>query len=123
MGHIILDNGKDLEDLVAFKRQKALTKKYFGKELMVKDLVKMKNPKAKKILNDIFMYLGQGIASLINVFDPEVVILSGGFKEAGRPCLNMINLQVRKYSLITRNTPVQFTNLDHPGILGASLLV
>ncbi|MFH1308009.1 MAG: ROK family protein [archaeon] len=123
LGHIIIDNGKDLENLVARKRQAFLTKKYFGKELMVKDLIKMNNPNARKILNELFSYLGMGIASLINVFDPEVVVLGGGFRDAGKPCLDMIKKQVRKYSIIPRIPEIKFTKLEHPGIIGASLLI
>ncbi|MFH1501134.1 MAG: ROK family protein [archaeon] len=123
LGHIILDNGRDMESLVAFKRQRELTRKYFGRELLIKDLLKMKDKRAKKILDEIFSYLGMGIASLINVFDPEVIVLSGGFKEAGRPCLNILTQQVKRYSILPRNTKIEFTKLDHPGTLGAALLI
>ena len=33
----------------------------------------MKDSQARKILEELGSYLGQGIASLINIFDPEVV--------------------------------------------------
>ena len=83
MGHIILDNGKTFEKLVGWKYTKELSKKAFGKELMINDLIKMNTPKSKTILNQITVHLAQGIGSLINVFDPEVVVLAGGVRETG----------------------------------------
>jgi len=123
MGHIVLDKGKDFESLVAWKRTKELTKKAFGKELLISDLVKIKNKKSEEILNELALYLGQGIGSLINVFDPEVVVLAGGVRETGSVFLDKIKKQARKYSILPKTTPIQWTKLDHPGTLGASLLI
>ncbi len=123
MGHIVLDNGKDLESLVAWKRTKELTKKVFGKQVLISDLVKMKNKKAEEILNQLAIYLGQGIGSLINVFDPEIVVLAGGVRESGSAFLDKIKKQARKYSILPKTTPIQWSKLDHPGTLGASLLI
>jgi predicted NBD/HSP70 family sugar kinase len=123
MGHIILDDGKSFEKLVGWKYTKELSKKAFGKELIVSDLIKLNNPKSKAILNQITKYLGQGIGSLINVFDPEVVVLAGGVKETGQVYLNMIKKEAEKYVILPRKTPIQWSKLDHPGVLGASLLI
>ena len=75
------------------------------------------------ILNKTSIYLGQGIASLINIFDPEVVILAGGVREIGNKFLDMIKKQAEKYVLIQRKVNIKWSSLEHPGILGASLLV
>lgn len=123
VGHIILDHGKDFESLAASKSLKKLTKEAFGKELMINDLLKIKNGRARKILEQISMYLGQGIASLINVFDPEIVILSGGMKETKAPFLNMIRRQAKKYVILPKETRIEWTKINHPGVLGASFLL
>ncbi|MFH1365752.1 MAG: ROK family protein [archaeon] len=123
MGHIILDNGKDFESLVGWKNTKKLTKKAFGKELLISDLIKMKSKKSKEILHKLTVHLGQGIGSLINIFDPEIVVLAGGVRETGPVFLNMIKKQARKYSVLPKETPIQWSKLDHPGTLGASLLI
>lgn len=122
-GHMILDRGKDLESLAAWKSTKKLTKRAFGKELLISDLIKMKNKKAEEILNEISLYLGQGIASLINIFDPEIVVLAGGIREAGSVFLNKIKKQAKKYSILPKTTPIQWSKLEHPGTLGAALLI
>ncbi len=121
LGHIILDKGKDFEAI--WKKNRGLVKKYFGKKLLIKDLLKKKDKKVKRILNKISKCLGEGIASLINIFDPEIVILSGGVKETGNKFLNMIKKETKKYVALPRMPEIEWTKLEHPGILGASLLV
>ena len=123
LGHIILHNDKDFEELVASKRQRNLTKQYFGKSLMIQELIKLNNHKSKKILDEIAKYLGQGIGSLIDVFDPEVVILAGGIKDSGNKFLSMIKKQAQKYVFIPRKTEIKWTKLKYPGVLGAGLLI
>jgi glucokinase len=123
LGHIILDNGKDFESLVAWKRTRKITKKYFKKELMISELIEIKDRRAVKILEETAMYLGQGIGSLINVFDPEVVVLTGGVRESGSFFLNMIKKYTQKYSMLPKKTPIVWSKLDHPGTLGAYLLI
>ncbi len=123
VGHIVLDDGKDLESLAAWKSTKELTKQAFGKELLISDLIKMKNKKAEEILDKISLYLGQGIGSLINVFDPEIIVLAGGVREAGSAFLERIKRQAKKYSVLPKTTPIQWSKLEHPGTLGAALLI
>jgi glucokinase len=123
MGHIILDDGNDFESLVGWKNTKKSTKKAFGKELLINDLIKMKNKKSEEILNKLTTYLGQGIGSLINIFDPEVVVIAGGVRETGSAFLDKIKKEVKKFSVLPKTTPIQWSRLDHPGSLGASLLI
>jgi len=121
LGHIILDNGRYFEYF--WQENRKLTKKYFGKPLLIKELLKNKDKRAKTCLNNIARYTGQGIASLINVFDPEVVVLSGGMRETGNAFLNMIKKEAKKYVILPKTTEIKWIKLDHPGVLGASLLV
>jgi glucokinase len=121
LGAIVLDNGRNLEDL--WKDHRRLSEKYFGKVMLMNDLFKMKDERAKQIIEDATKYLGQGIASLINVFDPEIVILSGGVKETGRKFLRIVKKNVYPYVRFTKRTKIRWTKLDHPGTLGASLLI
>jgi glucokinase len=123
MGHIILDDGRDFESLVGWKNIRKVTKKEFGEELLISDLVKLNTKQSKQLLQKIAVYLGQGIGSLINIFDPEVVVIAGGVRETGSYFLNMIRKEAKKYSVLPRDTPIQWSKLDHPGTLGASLLI
>lgn len=121
LGHIILDDGKDFESLAASKRLLDVTKKIFGEPKLFHDLMKMKDVRAKRVLNEFMEYYGQGIASLIHCFDPEAVILAGGVIECGESFLRMVRKYVAKYSRLPKKTPIIWTKLKHPGVLGASL--
>jgi len=121
LGHIHLDGERDFEDVWQDIRKRY--RKAFGEKTLIKDLLKMKNPKAKKFLGELSVCLGQGIASLIAVFDPEIVVLSGGVKETGSVFLNMVKKRALKYTIIPEKPEIKWTTLEHPGILGAALLV
>ena len=121
LGHIILDDGKDFESLAASKRLEEVTRKVFGEPKLFHDLMKMKDARAKKVLDEFIEYYGQGIASLIHCFDPEAVILAGGIGECGEGFLRMIRKHAVKYFQFPKKTPILWTKLKHPGVLGASL--
>ncbi|MBU3924246.1 MAG: ROK family protein, partial [Nanoarchaeota archaeon] len=121
LGHIILDDGKDFESLAASKRLRAVTEKAFGRSVKYSELMKMKNPLAKKIFDEFMNYYGQGIASLIHCFDPDAVILAGGVSECGEGFVREIRKHARKYFKLPKKTPIKWTRLKHPGVLGASL--
>lgn len=121
LGHIILDGGKDFESLAASKRLMSITTNLFGESKLFNELMKMKNVKADKILEEFTKYYGQGIASLIHCFDPEVVILAGGVSECGDKFLRMIRKHLDRYVRFPKKTPILWSKLKHPGVLGASL--
>lgn len=108
LGHIILDDGKDFETLWKEKKEQ------------IKELFENKD---KKRLKKVSMYLGQGIGSLINIFDPEIVIIAGGVRENGNKFLNMIKKQAKRYVILPHVPEIKFSKLEHPGVLGAGLLV
>lgn len=121
IGHIVLDDGKFFE--TKWQEARSIMQKSFGKEILVKDLAKMNSAESNLILDHIVRYLGQGIASIVNIFDPEVVVLNGGIKETGEVFLNKIKKESKKYIILPHETPIEWSKMEHPGILGASLLI
>ncbi len=121
VGQIIIDKNTGFEKL--WQKSRGKCKKYFGEKFLIRDLLKMRNKKAKEFLGETVDILGKGIASLIVVLDPDVVVLAGGVRETGNKFLNMIKKKVEDYSRLPKITPIQWTRLAHPGTLGASLLV
>lgn len=113
IGHVILGNGKYLEDY--WKKHK--------KHFLVKDLVKSKDKTSKANLDKLADYIAQAIGSMVNVLDPELIILAGGAREAGGKFLNLIKKKSKKYIFLPRRYDIKWTKLKHPGILGASLLL
>lgn len=121
LGHIVIENGKFLEDL--WKESKKKIEENFGKNILIKDLIKMKDQKAEEILNEITDFIAKALGSLANIFDPEVIVLSGGFKETGDVLLKEIEKKAQRYVILPKKISIQWSKLDHPGTLGASLLV
>ena len=78
-----------------------------------------------EILEEIGVNLGKGIAGLINIFNPELVILGGPLSETGEYLLLPIKSAVKKYSLnmVSRDTQIKLSKLGNTaGVLGACLL-
>lgn len=120
-GAIVLNNGKSFEDV--WKEIKTEIKENFGEKILVKDLLKMNITKSNEILEKIVKCMGEGISSIMNVFDPEIVVLAGGIKENGKKFLEMIKKEAKKHSVLPRKTEIVWSKLEHPGTLGASLLI
>jgi predicted NBD/HSP70 family sugar kinase len=120
LGHIYI-RGVDFELL--WKKTKNEIEKNYGKKMLIKDLVKLKEKKAKNILLESADYLGEGLASIMTILGPEQVILAGGLKESGPVFLNMIKKSTKKYLFAKRKINMSWSKLKEPGILGASLLI
>lgn len=118
-GHIFI-RGKYLEEL--WQETRRQIKKKFKTTLM-SDIVKLRVRDSKRVVDEVSDYMGEGIASLINALDPEVVILAGGVRECGFKLIGPIRKSVRRYLFLARSVPIFWTKLREPGVLGASLLV
>ena len=123
LGHIIIQDGKDLEYWASGTKIKKDAKKIFGQGYLATELKKMNNKKAEKILEDAAVNLGKGIGSLVNVFDPEVVVLIGGLKGGGKKYFERVKKEAKNYSILPKNIDIRWSKLEHAGVLGASLLL
>jgi glucokinase len=75
-----------LEAYVSGHAATALAQAQFGEAVDAHRLVRLANEgdrHAVEILHGIGHYLGVGIASLVNLFDPQLVAIGGGFSAAG----------------------------------------
>lgn len=57
-----------------------------------------KDPGAVGLLNDLADWLGQAIASLSAILDPEIVVIGGGVSQAGEMLLEPTRQSFRKYA-------------------------
>lgn len=121
LGHIVVCEGKYLETLWQENRKEM--KKLFGSKVLVKDLFNSRDKRAEEFLKSIYSYLGQALGSYTNVFSPEVIILMGGIRETGSKFIRGVSKVAKKYSILPKIPKIQWSKLDHPGILGASLLI
>ncbi len=51
---------------------------------------------AREVVRDTARYLGAGVANLLNIVNPDVVVLAGGVTEAGEQLLAPLRAEVRK---------------------------
>lgn len=80
----------------------------------------------KELLDSYTTLLAEGIANLINIFQPAVLCIGGGVSRAGEALLKPLREKtaVRIYSKNSkRNTRIELAKLDNDaGVLGAALL-
>jgi glucokinase len=84
------------------------------------------DPTALDVLAETGMYLGIGLASLVNLLDVRLVIIGGGIARAGKPLFDAVKESVRHRVLksISDNVEVLPAKLGNSaGILGAAALV
>ena len=70
-------------------------------------------------------YLGKHLAGLINIFNPELVVIGGDLSVVGDYLVLPIRSAIRKYSLnlVNKDTIVRATKLgDDVGVMGACML-
>jgi len=81
---------------------------------------------AIEIMERIGSDLGKAISGLINMFNPEVIVVGGTLAATGDYLLLPIKSAVNKYSLtlVSRETDVRLSKLgDRIGVVGACMLV
>ncbi|MND84088.1 Glucokinase [compost metagenome] len=78
-----------------------------------------------ELLAEIGEKIGRGIALLINIFNPELVIIGGSISSTGNYIQLPIRSALNKYSLslVNNDTQLKLSKLgSKAGIMGASLL-
>ena len=78
-----------------------------------------------EIIEEIGQKIGKQIAGLINIFNPELVIIGGTLSLTGDYITQPIKLAVRKYSLnlVNKDSNIMTSELqDKAGIIGACML-
>ena len=93
---------------------------------IVYEAAKTGDPVAKRIFNVIGEYIGIGLSSVINLLNPEKVIIGGGVAASGEYLLNPIKETVKKRAMkiageAVEIVPAQLGNTA--GVIGASMLI
>ncbi len=83
------------------------------------------DPLALELLAEIGWYLGVGISNLVNIFNPEIVILGGGLVHAGDLLLDPVKTSMDTQRMKLReNIELRSAQLGaYSGVIGAALLV
>lgn len=126
-------SGMALETIFAERMREGATsilssKFHSGEQVTMHDIIDAaKNDDVLSIdlITGIGEKLGRGISVLINLFNPELVVIGGPLSEVGDYLMLPIRTALNKYSLrlVTRDTTLRLSTLgDTAGILGAALL-
>ena len=84
------------------------------------------DPVAKRIFEIIGEYIGLGLTSVINLLNPEKVIIGGGVAEAGELLLAPIRKTIKERAMVVAGNAVEIVPAqlgNSAGVIGASMLV
>ena len=124
---------QEVKNILARDREKA--KQFFELTASKPDNVDLKsvfiaarsgNSIVNSLLDTAAKRLGIKIAYLVNLFNPEVVVIGGGFEEAGEAFLNKVNLTVRDWAFkeTTEDLKIVYSQLRENAVaLGSASLV
>jgi glucokinase len=100
----------------------------FGPAVDAHRLVRLANegePRAVEILAGIGGHLGAGIGSLVNIFNPDLVVIGGGFAAAGDFVLDPAREVLRREALAGAGSRVPIVRAElgtAAGLIGAGLV-
>ncbi|MFB9326407.1 ROK family protein [Paenibacillus aurantiacus] len=80
----------------------------------------------EQLVQRVFRYIGVGCVTLINTFDPELIVIGGGVSQVGSPLFDAVSGYIRDHALNPsgRRTPVVPAALHQDaGLIGAAALV
>lgn len=84
------------------------------------------NPAMEMLAHRAFEYIGIGCVTLINTFDPELLVIGGGVSQVGAPLFEAVSQYIKQNALNPsgRNTPVVPAALQQEaGLIGAAALI
>jgi glucokinase len=80
---------------------------------------------ASDVINQVCAYLGAGIASAVNLLNPEIVVIGGGVSEGGESFIRRIEKEVKRraFPSATKNLKIVKAKLGNDaGFIGAAML-
>lgn len=119
---ILLEHLRNGENSIISNAKKNL------EELTLDDIINAVNKEdllCIELVEEIGVKLGRHVAGLINIFNPELVIIGGDLSQTGDFLIQPITTAVRKYTLnlITRDSIIVESKLkERAGIIGACML-
>lgn len=84
------------------------------------------DPVAKRIFEIVGTYIGMGLVSVINLLNPEKVIIGGGVAAAGDLLLDPIRKTIKERAMVVAGNSVEIVLAElgnSAGVIGASMLV
>ncbi|HEY5440201.1 MAG TPA: ROK family protein [Gemmatimonadaceae bacterium] len=85
---------------------------------IVYDAAAAGDPIANEIVRDTARYLGVGVANLLNIFNPDIVVLAGGVTAAGDALFVPLRAEVRRRAFSPAVRAVKIVPGELPGTAG-----
>lgn len=92
---------------------------------IVAEAAKQGDPVARRIFARIGEYIGFGLSSVVNLLNPEKIIIGGGVADAGDILLDPIKETIKKRAMVVAGSAVEIVPAklgNTAGVIGASLL-
>lgn len=92
----------------------------------IAEAAKQGDPVAKRIFTIMGEYIGYGLTSVVNLLNPEKIIIGGGVADAGDILLNPIKETIKKRAMFVAGSAVEIVPAqlgNSAGVIGASLLI
>ncbi|MEA3378118.1 MAG: ROK family protein [Nanoarchaeota archaeon] len=114
-----------LEEYVSTRAIAKSSKKIFGKSLhplKIEQMGKKGNLKAKKVYRILGEYLGIGLATINNIFDPDAIIIGGSISNAGYLILKPAKEVMKKNTMLKPTKIIKSKLKENAGLIGAANL-
>lgn len=104
-------------------------KRDHGQDILLYDIIKAANNDdvlSISLISEIAEKLGRGVGVLINLFNPELVIVGGSLSLAGDYLMLPLKTAINKYSLslVNKDTKFRISRLgDNASVIGVAMLV
>jgi glucokinase len=136
LGHIVIVHDGEpcrcggrghLESYVSGTGAERVAREAFGPAVDAHRLVRLANEgdaKAVELLTEIGRKLGSGLGSLINIFDPELIVIGGGFAAAGELLLAPARDVLAREALKPMRDSVRIVRAElgtSAGLIGAAM--
>jgi glucokinase len=73
---------------------------------------------ASEVMKDTAKFLGAGVASIINILNPEMVVISGGVTRAGEHLFEPLRAEVRRRAFRSAQEHCRIVSAELPGTAG-----
>ena len=118
-----------LESYIGNQRIIRQAKKIFKKNITLEELsrlARLNDIRAIKIWKDVGEKLGIALAGVINLLNPEAIVIAGGISNAGKILFDSIKETIKERAMPIQAKQVKILSSrlkDNAGIIGAALLV
>ncbi len=90
------------------------------------DAMRLSDVSAKQVVDTYIEYLGYGLANLVNIFQPEILVIGGGVCNEGETLIAPLREYINNHTMAVSpdvNTKLMVAELGNDaGIIGAAFL-